>query len=77
VDFTAYALLTNYKTELIVNNSTEKHAVVLCTYDIYGMLERTSPQFYTVRAVNNYGHFQLWKFCSVICSRVTDEVKEV
>ena len=35
---------------------------------MYEMLERTSPLFYTVRAVNNYEHFQLWKFCSVICS---------
>jgi len=35
---------------------------------MYGMLERTSPQCYTVRTVNNYEHFQLWKFCSVTCS---------
>ena len=42
--------------------------MILCTYDMYGMLERTSRQFYNVRAVNNYGHFQLWKFWSVMCS---------
>ena len=42
--------------------------MVLCTYDMYGMLERTSPQCYTVRTVNNYEHFQLWKFCSVMSS---------
>ena len=47
---------------------TEKHAVVLYTYDMYGMLERTSSQCYTVRTVHNYEHFQLWKFCSIMCS---------
>jgi len=42
--------------------------VVLCTYDMYGMLQRTSPHCYSLRTVNNYEHFQLWKFCSVMCS---------
>jgi len=42
--------------------------VVLCTYVMYGMLERTSAQCYTVRTVHNYEHFQLWKFSSVMCS---------
>jgi len=42
--------------------------VVLCTYDMYGMLQWTSPQCYTVRTVHNYEHFQLWEFCSVMCS---------
>ena len=35
---------------------------------MYGTLERTSTQRYTVRTVHNYEHFQLWKFCSVMCS---------
>jgi len=35
---------------------------------MYGMLQGTSPQCYTARTVNNYEHFQLWKFFSVICS---------
>jgi len=43
--------------EWIIKNCTEKHAVVLCTYYMYGMLQRTSPQCYTVRTVNNYEHF--------------------
>jgi len=56
MDFTVNALLTNYKT------------VVLCTYDMYGMLQRTSRQCYIVRTVNNYEHFKLRKFCSIMCS---------
>jgi len=56
MDFTVNALLTNYKT------------VALCTYDMYGMLQRTSRQRYTVRTGNSYEHFKLWKFCSIMCS---------
>jgi len=34
---------------------------------VHGTLQRTSRQCYTVRTVHNYEHFQLWKFCSVMC----------
>ena len=37
-------------------------------YCVHGTLQRTSPQCYTVRTVHNYEHFQLWKFCSLMCS---------
>jgi hypothetical protein len=42
--------------------------VVLFTYDMHGMLQRNSPQCYSVRTVHHYEHFQLRKFCSEMCS---------
>ena len=42
--------------------------MVLCTYDMHGMLQRNLPQCYIVRTVHHYERFQLWKFCSEMCS---------
>ena len=40
--------------------------MVLCTYDMHGMLQWKLPQCYVVRTVC-YEHFQLRKFCSEMC----------